>query len=268
MLVHDKKIPLRKALIYVFLSVLLIWGSLCLAWWYHSRTLQKRQQNPRYTINAIAQLSHNEPIPSWQLAEVLELSHDVHSNLYCFDTAIAVERLQSCPVIKKATVRKSKPGTIHVDYETRVAEAFIADYDNMACDREGTIFPLQPFFSPKNLPEIYLGLRSEKMTWDQKIESEKLDLAFAIIDFVNLHFPSCSRLLRVDVHEAFALSAGKQEIVLLFDEENNSSFVRLKGRAFEKSLTLFLALQAELKKMRNETIQIVDLRSPGLVLVK
>lgn len=269
----ERKIPLRKALLYVFFSVLLIWGSLSLGWWYRSHTLQKRQKNPLYNISTIIQTSRSEAMPSWQLAELLELSHDFRTNLYCFDSKAAIERLQACPVIKKALVRKAKPGIIYIDYETREAKVFVADYDNMVCDREGSIFPLLPFFSPKSLPEVYLGIRfsNEKIAWDTSLKSEKLDLAFSIIDFVETHFPVGARLLRVDVHKAFAPSAGEREVILLVQEGEKNSFVRLRGAAFEADLRLFLALQPQLKKMENEhnqSDQIVDLRSPGIALVK
>lgn len=266
----EKKIPLRKALIYVLLSVFLIWGSLSLFWWYRGYTLRERRKSPSYSITTIAQTTRNEPMKAWQLAELLELSCDFPANLYCFDSKRAEAKLQSCPPIKRAIVSKIKPNTLHIDYETRLPKAFIADYENIVCDQEGTIFPLQPFFSQKNLPEIHLGLTKE-ITWNESIQSEKLDLAFAIIDFVSSQFPAAIQVRRVDVHRAFALSAGEKEVIVIFEEDTKKSFVRLRGNCFESDLRLFLHLRPQLEKIGKEdntAIQIVDLRSPGIALVK
>jgi cell division septal protein FtsQ len=265
----EQKIPLRKALLYVFLSVCLIWGISCLVWWYRSWRLQEQRLNPLYSITTIIQTCSRHPLQTWQLAELLDLSHDERTNLYFFDTALGKERVLACPVIKKAQVRKMRPGIVHIDYETREPKALIADYENMACDEEGFIFPLFPYFSPKLLPEVYLGSKAtdDEIAWNRVLRSEKLDLAFAAIDFVSNHFPVDLRLVRVDVHKAFALSAGEREMVLLLEKDGQRCFVRLHRQGFERNLRLLLQLQPELEKM-SHIVEIVDLRSPGIVLVK
>ncbi|MBS0655430.1 MAG: hypothetical protein JSR46_06625, partial [Verrucomicrobia bacterium] len=265
----ERKIPLRKALLYVFLSVCLIWGISWLVWWYRSWRLQEQRSNPLYSITTIIQTCSRHPLQTWQLAELLDLSHDERTNLYSFDTALGRQRLLACPAIKRAEVRKMRPGIVHIEYATREPKVLIADYENMACDEKGFIFPLFPYFSPKLLPEVYLGSKAttEEIAWNRELRSEKLDLAFAAIDYVSSHFPASWRVTRVDVHKAFALSAGEREMVLLLEKSGQRCFVRLHPRGFERNLRLLLQLQPELEKM-SQMVEIVDLRSPGIVLVK
>jgi hypothetical protein len=61
------------------------------------------------------------------------------------------------------------------------------------------------------------------------------------------------------------------QMVLLFEKTGYQQFVRLNTHDFRTGLGTFLRLQPELEKMRHEArsdVQIVDLRSPGIALVK
>src|SRR5690606_28774117 len=109
---------------------------------------------------------------------------DHPKNLYSFNTEEAVQKLLHLPVIKEAKIRKIRPGTIHVDYALRKPIAYLADYSNTAIDASGTIFSFKPFYTPKKLPEIYLGEEEEDkpLVWGNIVEGERKELAFALYE--------------------------------------------------------------------------------------
>ncbi len=44
----------------------------------------------------------------------------------------------------------------------RTPYAYIGEFANTAIDKEGYLFPFRPFFTPKNLPILYIGLNAGK----------------------------------------------------------------------------------------------------------
>ena len=153
-----EKLHLRKALLWILLSVFFITGSSAAALVYFQYVREKQKLDPANNIVAIVQTSSDvEGLRTVYLAELLNLSVDRPTNLYSFNSKEARQKLLSSPLIKDANVRKIRPGTCHVDYTLRKPIAFIGDYTNTAIDANGVVFPFKPFFTPKILPSLYLG---------------------------------------------------------------------------------------------------------------
>lgn len=252
----ERKIPLKKAVFYVLLSVFVIWGSLIVTWLIHQAVIKSRQNDPRYNIVALAQSCPQAlHLETWQLIELLELSRDMPQNLYAFDPAAANSKLMACPVIKKAVCRRQPPCVVHVDYVVREPCALIADFSNVAVDREKFCFPLKPFFTPKRLPKIYLGLT--ELSYNRALDSKEAELAFKLLDYLEANF-SCP-ITSIDVRNAYAKSAGSQEIVVVLDTKH----LRLSPRDYEAALMRYKALEATIGNAK-----IIDLRIPCIALTK
>lgn len=218
------KLPWRKALAWIFFSTLFISGAFgagVLYWHYHKI---ERASDSRYTLVAIMQAcDSHEPLQTNYLAELLGLSVDQSVNLYRFNTHEAVQRLLRCPLIKTAEVKKIFPGMIHVKYSLRKPGAYIVDYLNAAMDDEGNLIPTKPFYTPKNLPEIYLGLPAGLIAGGS-VFSEKTALAQEVLKEADqINFLTPCRLRRIDVSKAFSKHLGEREIVLTFETCVSSS---------------------------------------------
>ncbi len=264
----SQKIPLKKAIAYVLLSVFVIWGSLFLAWLVHKSVVQKRQLDPRYTVVALVQsCPQKESLPNWQLVEMLSLSRDKPQNLYLFDPKLAEQKLLSCPVINKATIRRLPPGIVHVDYAVKEPCALLSDFSNVALDRDRTCFPLRPYFSPKKLPELFLGV--EQVSYNSPLETPEALMAFRMLAFLEKTLPTTVRLARIDTEKAFAKSAGLQEVVVVLEDGPKMRYVRLEPRSYEQALTKYLDAKPTFDEINPASItQTIDLRSPNLALVK
>lgn len=218
------KVPLKKALWIIVLSTFLISGSASVGLIYFNYVKSKRMQDASYNILALVQTcSEKEPLKTVYLAELMHLSHDRVCNLYAFNTRKALDDLLKSPLIRQAEVKTIPPGTVWVNYTSRIPVAYLTDYSNTALDREGVPIPFKPFFTPKNIPEITLGLDFEQKPietlWGKPLDAKNLKIAFDIYDYVVKHFSGEQIVLkRIDVSRAYASSYGQRQLIVIFDD--------------------------------------------------
>lgn len=263
-----KTLPLRKALLIIALSTLTISGS-CYAVLHYVKHLREKQRNdPAYNIVAIVQTSpHAQGLKTSYLAEVLGLSADRPGNLFQFSSVEGGRKLLESPVIKSATVRKIRPGTLHIDYELRKPIAYCGDYLNMAIDADGVVFPINPFFTPKLLPEIRLGdgfscnsSKGKEVVWGGVVEGAAKELAFTLLEEVPKALEQGTVLLGIDVSRAFAPSDGQREIILRLEDRVTRAgsgqtvqchyprIVRLRPETYRKQLDNYRRLSTHLRE--------------------
>lgn len=262
----NPKIPLPTAFLYILLSVIFVSGSCGLVLLYYKHIREKRFHDPEYEVIAIVQsTSDAEGLKTVYLAELLNLSVDYPTNFYRFNTKEAKQLLLQSPVIKEVTVSKTPPGTVNINYTLRRPIGFLADYSNTLIDADGVIFPLKPFFRPKNFPKIYLGQIEEMPMWGATIKGQRTELLFAIYDIVSRY--CCNEmtvLRRIDISKAFALSYGQRQIVLELEDrctrnvDGHSTLcvyprlLRLSPDNYREQLSNYLVLRTHLKQQEDK----------------
>lgn len=218
------RFSLVKALSWIVCSAILVSGSVYSGANFYLRWQKKKELDPRNRLMAIVQTGpQKEVLHSSYLAELLDLSLDRPQSFHTFNSKAAAEKLLRSPVIKEAQVEVIKPGTVYVDYAVRQPVAWLYDYENAAIDEEGYFFPIHPFFSPKKLPEVYLGLQEDQeisREWNRPIQGKKIELALHLLQLLSSpsyrdYFP----VKRIDVSHAYAESYGIREIVIITEEE-------------------------------------------------
>ncbi len=211
------------------------------------------------------------PLSSLFLQELLDLSIDKPVNLADFDCQAAEQKLLATHFVKEAHVQRAPPSTLYIDYTVRSPIAAIADYQNLAIDDEGILFPVSPYLSPKRLPEIYLGI-------DHLDPGEKITLPETATHILELfQAPSFYHLdlLRIDLKNALAPSLGRREIDLLvahhLGPKPTLHTLRLQPTMIDPALDNYLTLLSQLITTRRPPFQdltykstIVDLRLEGL----
>lgn len=220
---------------------------------------KKRALDEKYKIVAIVQKSHSHDyIRAPYLAELLDLSTDQPVNLYAFDQKEAYQKLQETKVFKELKVHAYRPGVVFVEYTLRAPVALIIDFENRAIDKEGRhLFPMTPFFTAKNIPEIYLG----------RYEQKRIDFALQLIQFFKDTFPIFS-LKRLDVSHAFSKSANR-EIVLLIKDTKKEYLVRVALKTYQEDLSRFFTHLSTFDTVNPDArLQIVDLRVPRIALIR
>ena len=297
------KWTVRKSLFYLIGSGILtvcVFG-ISLFFWIKSR--QMRLVDEKYHISTIIQTGQElEALQTSYLAELIDLSIDKPVNLYAFDLKKGEMKLLSSPLISKAHIQRLPPHTLYIDYEVRKPIAWLGDYQNIAIDQDGYLFPMAPFFAPKELPEIYLGLPSfgaqedgfgrSGGLWFAPLKNRYLDLAFELLHFFEgSTWREGMRMKRIDVSQAFALSLGQREIVLSTEEdlvlEKESircvfpKLLRLSPKEYVQQMNNFLGLRKKMTQDYHKQLveanvplsgrfssRIVDLRIPHLAFVE
>ena len=249
-----KKIGRR--LLIGFLGAVFLSLTAWLFYYWHSYLIR----GEKYTLKMIVQTGEKETLKTMYLAELLGLSQDRPISYFDFSERKAASKLLENPLIKRAKIKKIKPSFVYVDYALREPIALLHDYPNIALDKEGYIFPLFPFFSPKNLPEIYLDLpelAEKKDFFKDQLNSKHLTLAF---DLLKILKSFKLKVKRIDTAQAFSKSFGKREIVLMIEEEINKTnhnrqvvfvfprILRLSPNDYAKQLANYFELRKKMEK--------------------
>jgi len=294
---------LRQAIVCLLGSTLLTLALSLGSYYLWTKHRQTRLNDEKYRIVAIIQTGpEKEALKTAYLAELLSLSADQSLSIYAFDLKKAERKLLSSPLIRDAKIKRLPPGTLYIDYEVRKPIAWLADYQNTGIDRDGYLFPMTPFFSPKQLPEIYLGMpafgsqedRSGRKggQWLTPVQNRYLALAFEILQFFEgSPWKEGLRVKRIDVSNAFAPSLGQREVVLFTEEELNvrqndreivcvfPKILRLAPKDYSQQLGNFFALRrsmmedyrrqlASIQQSGRFAPRIIDLRIPQLAFVQ
>lgn len=285
-----EEIPFNRACLWILVSTLLVSGSAFMGWLYYQHAKEKRLQDEQYRIVAIVQsCSQQEGLKTGYLAELLELSLDQPINLYLFDLRAAEKKLLACPLIKSVFIQKIRPGTLYIRYEMRTPVAYVGDFSNTAVDVEGCLFPFRPFFTPKKLPVVYLGLAEGDGKWGScLVNQDRLKLAFDLLTFFKESHASDLQIKQIDVSEAYADSYGQRQIVVVLEEGldipskvvGQAFLLRLNTEYYKQNIANFFSLQTMLNEQKKEKLPIkkrghpadrhviVDLRIPHLAFIK
>ena len=220
--------------------------------------------NPEYVLDTIIQTGPvKEALPTVLLSELVDLSCNKESNYFAFHERRAERKLLNCPVITKAKVKKIKPNKVYIDYELRRPIALFTDFENMAIDEERRLFPLSPYYSPKELCEIVLG----EHRFTEIVSGEKIDLAFKVLGLLaRADLGEHAFIRRVDVSKAFSQSYGKREIVVIIDHLSERHYLRMTKKVLVSGIANYVSL---VKGMPEDTVtRVVDLRIEKLAYVE
>ncbi len=259
----------QKRCCLFFFSTLIVSGSATFGWLIYSYYFQLRADDPAYFIKEIVQTGpEREALKTLYLAELLELSIDKPTNIYRLSLKESQKKLLQSPVIYKAYLQRKAPSTLLIDYSVRNPIAKLYDFENAVVDREGVVFPHLPFYTPKRLPEIYLGASSSSIEWGDTLLGKESALAFELLELLSRPpFEEEMEIQRIDVATAFDKSYGQRQIVLVL---KGGGVLRLSKRYYKRELYRFLSLQKNLKESNKELEPpfIVDLRIPLLAFLQ
>lgn len=265
-----KIIPLKWALLWIFGSTILISGFFTALFLYWNYQKGQREQDSAYHIFAIIQTTNGkDTLKTSYLAELLDLSVDRPTNLYQFNSKEAEKKLINSSLFKSSKIKKIRPGIIHVSYDLREPIAFLADFSNTLIDAEGVPFPFKPFFTPKKLSKIYLGLDpQEELKWGKQIADPRFDLAKELLQPLSMMSRQLhSHISWIDVSKAFAPSYGERQIVIVEEQKETSSYHRIL-RLSTENIYQNLANYVQMRNILALQSGVVDLRIPELAYLQ
>lgn len=223
------------------------------------RDYRQNQQSSKYYLCRILQTGpQKEALKTTYLAELMGISADRPILFSQFDHQGAEKKLLASPVIQEASVKLINPDTVYIDYTVRQPLATLGDFENTVIDENGIPFPISPFFTPKKLIQVYLGI--PQFFWNQPLTDSNTKLALTLLQLLE-QLPLEVR--KIDVSQAFKGSLGQREIVMVIDEQGFSKHLRLTPKNFAQELGNYLELRKELPLIP----QVIDLRIPQLAFI-
>ncbi|MCB1136783.1 MAG: hypothetical protein KDK78_10980 [Chlamydiia bacterium] len=212
------ELTVSQALLWIFLSTLLVTGSCTLAWLYYETLVQRRGEDPRYNVRAIAQRGPSAGrLDSNYLAELLGLSSDQPANLYRLSTRELRRRLLASPLFLDAEVDAINPDVLVVDYTLRSPSFRLGNAANTLLDSDGMLFPAAPFFNGDSYPILWIedaALPSGR--WGSAVAAQYLLEATQLRDVFAELWPDLA-LREIDLSRANADSEGRREWVLVLE---------------------------------------------------
>ncbi len=254
------KISLRLAFTYIGLSILIFCGIPFL----YVRAGEKRQQmshnSAAYEIQYLAQTGPvKEALKTAHLEELLQLSSDNPHNLFAYSLTDGENLLMQSVLFEKVKLIREPENTLLVDYVARDPVAYLSDYLNLVIDNNGVVFPLLPYYTPKVLPKVYLGIQIEPFESGQ-LEDSKWDVAKEILRFFQSIKNKDLKLEKIDTSLIRAQSLGKREIIVVvhetFGEKQYQHFLRLNSDDYIQGIEHYLTL----KKLSLSQDLVIDLR--------
>lgn len=237
----------------ISVAIFLFLGS---ATYFYSLYQKKKSSQTNIPIQIIAQTGpEKEALKTDYLAEFIGLCCDQEQKPIQIEQAR--KKLLASPIIKEAEVKQIVPGILSIDYSLRQPYVFLGDYENAALDREGYLFPFFPFYTPKNLPRLYLGKPSLK--WGIQLKKSKLtfDLLNELENKIGL-----IKIKTVDLSQAEHSSLGRREIVVIIEEKGSCQILRLTPHNYINELKNYSLINCE------KGDYIIDLRLPNLAFIK
>lgn len=138
----DDKIPLKRALLYIGASMVIVGGIAFGAFLSYTHFSNLHRNDPKFNVTAIVQKSSgSSSLQTAYLTELLEMSKDKPINLYRFSVKEGEQKLNASPLVKKVSLKKVKPGSLFVEYKMRTPTAILGDFTNTAIDKDGYLIP-------------------------------------------------------------------------------------------------------------------------------
>ena len=265
---EEKRYPIHKAAWYVLISVLAVQAIIGACYFSYRAILNERMNDERYNIVALVGRCRSGPaVNPVFLAELLDLSCDKPHNLYAFDKEAFKERLKNLGPFAHCKLSLVRPGVAVVDYDLRTPFAILLDFENRAIDESGHhLFPLHPFYTPKRLPELYLG----------KPTGNNVQMAFSLLKQVQTIVKDGYFVKRIDISHLVNRMPNREMIVVLEDDATHDwYYLRLSQTKFEENLTQFLAIKEQVKQLANnfgvdpaKRAHIIDFRADQIALFR
>lgn len=285
---QSPRLPLWQSIFWIVGSALFVSGTAHKVLQNSWGKKEKNQEKVKEMVSFIVQTGlQKEALHSDYLAELLDLSQDRPTLFQEFNEGEAQKKLLSSPLFQEARVRKISPNMVYIDYTVRKPFGWSTDFVNVALDREGYLFPMSPFFSPKKLPEVYLGKEAisgiygeTQPSFELPLKGKFVDVAFRVLEC----FKGCEkdffRVKRVDVSQSFFPTLGKRGITVMVENEYpnfvfSTHFLRLSTASFSKEIANYLNLRPHLIELEEQKIQkgeklpdkVIDLRLSQLAFI-
>jgi hypothetical protein len=249
----------KKRLLIALVLVLPLFGLLF---------LQKCKPYKAKSIVKISQLSlQKEAVSSLYLTELLGLCVDKPVTCEEFDLQSAKAKLLASPLIDDAEVSFIADDHIQVRYFHVTAVAVLSDFKNVGIDKQGKLFPVRPFLSPRGLVQVFLGIEEVLEGRNISVYKEYQRWLFAKKVLDELQALSLEGVISaIDVSHIEERSLGKNELIVSINNLQRKDILRLSRRNYLNEVSNYIILCNNLKNERGTLM--IDFRLDDAALIE
>lgn len=223
-----ESLPIYQALLWVIISVFVFSGGPASYLFYRGIKKKNETRNPRYLLRRVFINSpQEEHVPPDLFLHLLKDNID-RVSLYDIRLSNLEEKLMEFPIFEKATVALSFPDALEITYQMKKPFMFLQDVENAALDQRGVLIPFHPYYSPKNLPQLYLKVDTSSLTWGSPLQSQKLQFAAEVYNFLDKNFSRNWEMKSIDLQDIQNEEGRNQQFVVTLKNTANQSEWRLK----------------------------------------
>lgn len=150
------------------------------------------------------------------------------------------KKLKAFPIFKSIDAEMTKEGALQINYFLRNPEYQLKDYTNCGIDDEGFLMPLTPFYTPKKLTQVFLGL--DKLDFSKAYQ---VSLANEVIHFFRLNQLDQLTVTMIDLSKMKAVIKSHQEVIVTIEFLDKKHYLRLHPQNINKGLTRYVSLFKE-----------------------
>lgn len=150
------------------------------------------------------------------------------------------KKLKAFPIFKTIEAEFTKEGELFVSYHLRNPQFRLKDFTNCAVDEEGFVIPLSSFYTPKNLPHLYLGLQELDFS-----KNHQINLANQIINFFVINNLDQLSVTLIDLSRLNSKLKSHQEVIVTIEFLDKKHFLRIHPQIIDKALIRYVSLFKE-----------------------
>lgn len=266
-----KELPLYRAILWIMLSTVLFSGVPALLFFLWEKKQEERRLNPKYHLKSLVQVQpYEDSLDTLTLQKILGLSTERPITTIDLDLGGLEKRLLEFPLVERAKLKVISPSKLFIKYKLRTPIAFLADIQGAAVDKEGKILPLDPFYTPKRLPSVYVGLQKGQGCWGGALAPEDLELIWEVFTLFASEGMEELEMKSLNISGVHETSGGKRELVVIAEDlkKRIEWVLRLCPEAYTQGLSRFLTLRDRLLDQELANEQVVDLRLDRLAFLK
>jgi hypothetical protein len=150
------------------------------------------------------------------------------------------KKLREFPIFQKVQAHISSRGELEVAYDLKKPHFLLLDFSNLAIDPNGYVFPLKPFFSPKKLTQVYLGI--SQVDWNHK---NNVESALKIQSLLDENLQELVDIETIDLSGLKVQATSLKHIVVTISYKNTKHYLRLSQEGLEKGVLCYISLFKE-----------------------
>jgi len=201
----------------------------------------KKETSPLYLKTIVQKTTTIESLSPRFFSDYLGLSPKGRSlHIQNLDIRKIQKKLSEFPIFEKVQSEFTPQGELLVSYELRRPLFSLLDFSNCGLDSLGFFIPMAPYYSPKKLASIFLGIKN--LEWNKAYDIKE---AVEILNFFSPYLSEDFNIKLIDLSHLKESIPARREIIVTIAFAKASHFLRLNPKHLHKALDRYMLLFKE-----------------------